>query len=57
MARTFLIANVDARALSASRHNDVSRLVVATDVEREYRVEDEVGEVKRGDVARDAAKR
>lgn len=32
----------------------VSWSVAATDVEREYRDEDEVGEVKRGDEARDA---
>lgn len=59
VAQMFLIADVEARALSTSAQwrLAVSWSVVATDVKREYQDEDEVGEVKRGDEARDAAKR
>lgn len=58
VAQMFLIANVEARALSASAQwrLAVSWSVVETDVEREYQDEDEVGEVKHGDEARDAAR-
>jgi len=57
VTQLFLIANVNVQTLSTQWCFMVSWSVVATDVEREYHDEDEVGEMKRRDKARDVVKR